>query len=81
MHKENGSVYIETSHIIPKHNPNPETFILQESSQRCRLLQDGETLQSSGASSEFPSTWLSGCLHLWEAGQSWGILKVPDETH
>lgn len=36
MHREDGSVYIETRHIIPQNNHNPETFILQENSQRHR---------------------------------------------
>lgn len=81
MHVENGSVYIETSHIIPPNNLNPKTFILQEYSQRQRPLQDREMLQPSAASSEIPSTRLSSCLHFLEAGQSWDILKETDETH
>lgn len=81
VHAENGFVYIETSHIILKNNLNPETFILQEKSQRHMSLQDREPPQFSAASSEFPDTWLSGCLHLSQAGQSWGILKGLDEIY
>lgn len=80
MHVEKGSVYIETSHIILKNNLNPETLVLQENSQDT-CVSKTEPPQFSAASSEFPDTWLSGCFHLLEAEQSWGILKESDETH
>ena len=75
MRVGNGSVYLETSHIILRNNLNSETFVLQENSQRHMHLQAREALQFSATSSEFPSTQLSGRFHLVEAEQSWGILR------